>query len=44
VLADVYGIDSVYANHCTGLSGYLGLWKLLGDRVKPCPAGTVLEF
>jgi 7,8-dihydropterin-6-yl-methyl-4-(beta-D-ribofuranosyl)aminobenzene 5'-phosphate synthase len=43
-LADVYGAPTVYPNHCTGMAGFLGLYGRLGDRVKPCPVGTVLEF
>jgi len=44
VLAEVYGAPWVYPNHCTGVAGLLGLRERLGDRVKPCPAGTTLEF
>jgi len=38
-----YGVQELYLNHCTGLA----IWQLarvLGDRVHPCPAGTILEF
>ncbi len=43
-LAELYGAPAVYPNHCTGTAGFLGLYGRLGDRVKPCPVGTVLEF
>jgi 7,8-dihydropterin-6-yl-methyl-4-(beta-D-ribofuranosyl)aminobenzene 5'-phosphate synthase len=43
-LADVYDTPAVYPNHCSGMAGFLGLYSRLGDRVKPCPVGTVLEF
>jgi len=35
---------ALYPNHCTGLAGYVALACALGDRVAPCPAGTVLEL
>jgi 7,8-dihydropterin-6-yl-methyl-4-(beta-D-ribofuranosyl)aminobenzene 5'-phosphate synthase len=44
VLTDVYGAPWVYPNHCTGMAGLLGLRERLGDRVKPFPVGTTLEF
>lgn len=43
-LAEVYDGPAVYSNHCTGMAGFLGLYGRLGDRVKPCPVGTTLEF
>jgi 7,8-dihydropterin-6-yl-methyl-4-(beta-D-ribofuranosyl)aminobenzene 5'-phosphate synthase len=38
------GPPALYLNHCTGQAAYLVLAQALGDRVAPCPAGTVLEF
>ena len=35
---------ALYPNHCTGLAGYVALACALGDRVAPCPAGTVLDL
>jgi 7,8-dihydropterin-6-yl-methyl-4-(beta-D-ribofuranosyl)aminobenzene 5'-phosphate synthase len=43
-LIETYGGPNIYANHCTGTAGFLGLYNKLGDRVKPCPVGTVLKF
>lgn len=33
-----------YLNHCTGEHAIWALHHALGERVKPCPAGTVLTF
>jgi 7,8-dihydropterin-6-yl-methyl-4-(beta-D-ribofuranosyl)aminobenzene 5'-phosphate synthase len=33
-----------YPNHCTGEHAYIALANAFGDRVQPCPAGTVLTF
>ena len=38
------GPPALYLNHCTGQAAYVALAQALGDRVAPCPAGTVLEF
>lgn len=46
VLGDYCGgsIPLLYPNHCTGQSAINALWQAYGDKVKPCPAGTVLSF
>ncbi len=41
---DEYDIAELYLGHCTGWRSLLFLATALGDRVKPCPAGTVVEF
>ncbi|HNS52321.1 MAG TPA: MBL fold metallo-hydrolase [Anaerolineae bacterium] len=41
---DGLGMPNLYLNHCTGLAAYLSLAVAFGDRVHPCPAGTVLEY
>jgi 7,8-dihydropterin-6-yl-methyl-4-(beta-D-ribofuranosyl)aminobenzene 5'-phosphate synthase len=38
------GPPSLYLNHCTGRKAYATLAQAFGDRVSPCPAGTVLRF
>jgi 7,8-dihydropterin-6-yl-methyl-4-(beta-D-ribofuranosyl)aminobenzene 5'-phosphate synthase len=38
------GPPALYLNHCTGQTAYVALARAFGDRVAPCPAGTVLEF
>ena len=35
---------ALFLNHCTGPAAYVALAVAFGDRVAPCPAGTVLEF
>lgn len=35
---------TLYVNHCTGERAFLALAAAFGDRVAPCPAGTILEF
>lgn len=35
---------ALYPNHCTGQAAYVALAQAFGDRVTPCPAGTVLQF
>ena len=35
---------ALHPNHCTGEAAYVALVNVLGHRVAPCPAGTVLEF
>jgi len=37
-------LPALYPNHCTGQTAYVALAQAFGDRVAPCPAGTVLEF
>jgi 7,8-dihydropterin-6-yl-methyl-4-(beta-D-ribofuranosyl)aminobenzene 5'-phosphate synthase len=39
-----YGPLRLYPNHCTGERAYVALAVAFGDRVKPCPAGTILSF
>jgi 7,8-dihydropterin-6-yl-methyl-4-(beta-D-ribofuranosyl)aminobenzene 5'-phosphate synthase len=38
------GPPALYPNHCTGQAAYVTLAQAFGDRVAPCPAGTVLDF
>jgi 7,8-dihydropterin-6-yl-methyl-4-(beta-D-ribofuranosyl)aminobenzene 5'-phosphate synthase len=38
------GTPALYLNHCTGLTAYLALALAFGEKVHPCPAGTILEF
>jgi len=38
------GPPALYLNHCTGQAGYVALAQAFGERVAPCPAGTILEF
>jgi 7,8-dihydropterin-6-yl-methyl-4-(beta-D-ribofuranosyl)aminobenzene 5'-phosphate synthase len=38
------GPPVLYPNHCTGQAAYVTLAHAFGERVAPCPAGTVLEF
>ena len=38
------GPPALYLNHCTGQAAYVALAQACGDRVAPCPAGTVLEL
>jgi 7,8-dihydropterin-6-yl-methyl-4-(beta-D-ribofuranosyl)aminobenzene 5'-phosphate synthase len=33
---------ALYPNHCTGQAAYVALAVALGNRVSPCPAGSVL--
>ncbi len=39
-----YGHPRLYLNHCTGERAYVALVRTFGERVAPCPAGTVLKF
>jgi 7,8-dihydropterin-6-yl-methyl-4-(beta-D-ribofuranosyl)aminobenzene 5'-phosphate synthase len=39
-----YGSPRLYLNHCTGQRGYVTLATTFGDRVFPCPSGTVLTL
>ncbi|GAB4532091.1 MAG: MBL fold metallo-hydrolase [Anaerolineae bacterium] len=43
-LRDTYGSPRLYLNHCTGEKAYVALARAFGDRVSPCPVGTVLAF
>lgn len=38
------GPPSLYPNHCTGQRAYVALAQAFGERVSPCPAGTILEY
>jgi len=38
------GPPALFLNHCTGQTAYIALAQAFGERVAPCPAGTVLEF
>ena len=45
VLAGMESVQRVYPNHCTGETAFVTLTLTLGPSVvRPCPAGTVLEF
>jgi 7,8-dihydropterin-6-yl-methyl-4-(beta-D-ribofuranosyl)aminobenzene 5'-phosphate synthase len=44
VLREQYGSPYFYPNHCTGELAYVAMVNTFGDRVKPCPAGTMLTF
>jgi 7,8-dihydropterin-6-yl-methyl-4-(beta-D-ribofuranosyl)aminobenzene 5'-phosphate synthase len=44
VLRDSYGSPSLYLNHCTGKRAIITLANAFGNRVSPCPAGTILSF
>jgi 7,8-dihydropterin-6-yl-methyl-4-(beta-D-ribofuranosyl)aminobenzene 5'-phosphate synthase len=44
VLRDSYGSPALYLNHCTGRRAITSLANVFGNRVKPCPAGTILSF
>jgi 7,8-dihydropterin-6-yl-methyl-4-(beta-D-ribofuranosyl)aminobenzene 5'-phosphate synthase len=44
-LAGMPELQRVYPNHCTGEAAFVALTQILGPSVvRPCPAGTVLEF
>ena len=38
------GRPRLYLNHCTGEKALRWLWRAFGERAKPCPTGTLLEF
>jgi 7,8-dihydropterin-6-yl-methyl-4-(beta-D-ribofuranosyl)aminobenzene 5'-phosphate synthase len=44
VLREHYGSPYLYPNHCTGELAYITMVNAFGDRVRPCPAGTMLTF
>jgi 7,8-dihydropterin-6-yl-methyl-4-(beta-D-ribofuranosyl)aminobenzene 5'-phosphate synthase len=45
VLAAMPALQHVYTNHCTGEAAFVVLTQILGPSVvRPCPAGTILEF
>ncbi|HUT14658.1 MAG TPA: MBL fold metallo-hydrolase [Anaerolineae bacterium] len=39
-----HGVQQLYPNHCTGERAYTALANAFGDRVVPCPAGSVVTF
>ncbi len=38
------GAPALYLNHCTGMRATQVLAQAFGERVAPCPAGTVITF
>lgn len=38
------GFPRLHLNHCTGERATLALSRAFGERVSPCPAGTVLDY
>jgi len=45
VLAAMPALQRVYPNHCSGEAAFVALTQILEPSlVRPCPAGTVLEF
>jgi len=44
VLRKHYRSPYLYPNHCTGELAYVTMVNAFGDRVRPCPAGTMLSF
>lgn len=42
VLREHYDLCHFYLNHCTGERAYVTLVNAFGERVKHCPAGTIL--
>jgi 7,8-dihydropterin-6-yl-methyl-4-(beta-D-ribofuranosyl)aminobenzene 5'-phosphate synthase len=38
------GAPRLYLNHCTGERAIHALFSAFGDRVSPCPSGTVIAF
>lgn len=43
-LATDFPLAEMYFNHCTGLPATIALTNAFGERVKPCLAGSQLEF
>jgi 7,8-dihydropterin-6-yl-methyl-4-(beta-D-ribofuranosyl)aminobenzene 5'-phosphate synthase len=44
-LSAMQALQCLYPNHCTGETAFVALTQILGPSiVRPCPAGTVLEF
>lgn len=43
-LVQQYGVPHMYPNHCTGERAYVALARAFGERVAPCPAGTVVSL
>jgi 7,8-dihydropterin-6-yl-methyl-4-(beta-D-ribofuranosyl)aminobenzene 5'-phosphate synthase len=44
VLQDMPGLKRIYPSHCSGERPYVALSAAFGDRVQPCPAGSVLTL
>ena len=45
VLVGMESVQRIYPNHCTGEAAFITLTLTLGPSVvRPCPAGTVVEF
>ena len=45
VLTAMPVLQGVYPNHCSGEAAFVALTQILGPSVvRPCPAGTVLQF
>jgi 7,8-dihydropterin-6-yl-methyl-4-(beta-D-ribofuranosyl)aminobenzene 5'-phosphate synthase len=45
LLATRPALQHVYPKHCTGEAAFVALTQILGSHVvRPCPAGTILEF
>jgi 7,8-dihydropterin-6-yl-methyl-4-(beta-D-ribofuranosyl)aminobenzene 5'-phosphate synthase len=44
VLREEYDSPQLYLNHCTGENAYVVMVNSFGNRVKPCPVGTILTF
>ncbi len=45
VLSAMPALQHVYPNHCSGEAAFVALTQVLGASVvRPCPAGTILEF
>ncbi len=45
LLAARSDLQLLYPNHCTGEAAFVALTAILGSHViRPCPAGTILEF
>lgn len=43
-VCDEYEPQGLYVNHCTGAKAFAAFARALGEKVKPCPAGTTLVF
>ncbi len=44
VLQGMSGLQRIYPSHCSGERPYVALSAAFGERVQPCPAGTMLRF
>lgn len=43
-LQGMAGLERIYPSHCSGERPFVALSAVFGERVQPCPAGTVLSF